>query len=121
MSIYRHLGVWRQGDVVIVRFGDHRILDERAIDLLGDELYAVADQKDCVKLLINFASVERLSTVMLGKLVMLNRKMEHKAGKMKLCEIDPEIRDVFATTKLDRILNIEESEADALRSFNEPS
>lgn len=115
--IYRHLGVWRQGDVTTVRFGEHRILDERAIDKLGDELYAVAEQEDCRNLLLNFSSVERLSTVMLGKLLMVNQKMESKGGKLRLCELGPEVREVFNTTKLDHILELRGSEADALQSF----
>ena len=117
MSVYRHLGVWRQGDVVVVRFGEHRILDERAIDILGDELYAVAEQEGCRNLLLNFSSVDRLSTVMLGKLLMVNKKMEAKGGKLRLCAIGPEIREVFNTTKLDRILDIRENEAEALKAF----
>ena len=117
MSVYRHLGVWRQGEVVVVRFGEHRILDERTVDIIGDELYAVAEQEDCRNLLLNFSSVDRLSTVMLGKLLMVNKKMEAKGGKLKLCSIGPEIRQVFDTTKLDRILDVHGSEAEGLRAF----
>ncbi|MCL4193162.1 MAG: STAS domain-containing protein [Thermoguttaceae bacterium] len=117
MLTYRHLGVWKDGDITVVRFGDHRILDEVAIDKIGEELYAVASQEKCQKLLLNFAGVERLSTLMLGKLLMLNRKMQSKGGQLKLCDVDPQVRDVLASTRLDQILEICESEADARRSF----
>lgn len=117
MSIYRHLGVWKHGDVTVVRFGEHRILDELAVKQIGDELNKIADHVDCRNLVLNFASVVGLSSVMLGKLLMLQRKMALKGGKLKLCEIEPEIQEVFATTKLNHILDIRESEDEAIRAF----
>ena len=89
MYAYRHLGVWKHGDVLSVRFGEHRILDEATVRMLGDELYAVADRPDCHHLLLNFASVVALSSLMVGKLLMLQRKMVSKGGKLKLCELGP--------------------------------
>ena len=52
------------------------------------------------------------------KLLMLGKEMESKGGKLILCEIGPEIQEVFATTKLNRIFDIRESEADALEEFD---
>ena len=117
MSVYRHLGVWRQGNVAVVRFGEHRILDELAVKTIGDELNEIADHMDCRNLVLNFTSVVGLSSVMLGKLLMLQRKMALKGGNLKLCEIEPEIQEVFTTTKLNHILDIRESEDDAIRAF----
>jgi anti-anti-sigma factor len=118
MYAYRHLGVWKHGDVLSVRFGEHRILDEATVRMLGDELYAVADRPDCHNLLLNFASVVALSSLMVGKLLMLQRKMESKGGKLKLCELGPELQDLVSGTKLDQIFDIWEGEQDALRAFS---
>ena len=117
MSVYRHLGAWKHGDVTVVRFGEHRILDELAVKQIGDELNEIADHMDCHNLVLNFASVVGLSSVMLGKLLMLQRKMALKGGKLKLCEIEPEVQEVFVTTKLNHILDIRESEDDAIKAF----
>ena len=117
MSIYRHLGAWRQGNVTVVRFGEHRILDELAVKTIGDELNEIADHKDCRNLVLNFASVVGLSSLMLGKLLMLQKKMASKPGTLTLCEIEPEVQEVFAVTKLSHILDIRESEDDAIRTF----
>lgn len=115
--VYRHLGVWKEGDVTIVRFGEHRILDELAVNKLGDEMYSVAQRDDCRKLLLNFASVEHLTTLMLGKILMLRSKMESKGGTLALCDLEPRVRDVFATTNLDKIVPLYESEIDAVRAL----
>jgi anti-sigma B factor antagonist len=118
MSVYRHLGVWKHGDVITVRFGEHRILDETTVRMLGDELYAVADRSDCHFLLLNFAGVVALSSLMVGKLLMLQRKMVSKGGKLKLCELGPELQDLVGGTKLDQIFDIWDSEPEALRAFS---
>ena len=112
--VYRHLGVRKHKDITIVRFGEHRIFDELAIDKLGEELYSVADHDDCRKLVLNFAGVDRVSSMMLGKILMLNRRLQAKGGKLALCELDPGIREIIETTKLSLILELYESEGDAL-------
>jgi anti-anti-sigma factor len=115
-SVYHHLGVWRSGDKTAVRFGDHRILDELAVKKIGDELVAVAGAPKCRHLVVNFAGVQGITTLMLGKLLMLNKMMAAKGGRMILCEIDPDIENVFTETKLTQILKIVETEADALKA-----
>jgi anti-sigma B factor antagonist len=116
-SVYRHLGVSKRGNVTVIRFGVHRILNDAAIDVIGDELYGVAERPDCRKLLLDFTGVDRLSSVMLGKLLMIKKKMQSKGGKLTLCDISPEIREVFKTTNLDQILDIRENEVDGLKAL----
>ena len=111
------LDVQEHANVIVVLFGEHRILDEATVDRIWGELYGVANREDCHRLLLNFAGVVRLTTTMLTKLLTLRRKMESKGGKLKLCHVDPRIRELFVTTKLCRILDICGSEADALKAF----
>jgi len=117
MLIYHHLGVWKHGDVVVVRFGDHQILDELKVKQIADELYGVADQADCRHLVLDFSSVLGLSTLMLGKLLVLRKKLASKDGKLVLCDLTPEVEDVLTTMKLNMILEIMDSEADALKAL----
>jgi anti-anti-sigma factor len=116
-SFYRHLGVSKRGNVTLVRFGDHQMFNESTINVIGAELYALAEQPDCRKLLLNFAGVDRLSSTMLGKLLMVKKKIESKGGKLKLCDIGPEIREVFECTNLDQIFDIRANEVDGVKAF----
>lgn len=116
-TIYRHLGVWKHGEVIVVRFGEHRILDELTVKKIADELYAVADRSDCHHLVVDFSSVVGLSSVMLGKLLMLRKKLDAKGGKLILCDVGPEVQEVLAGTKLNQILEMKDSEADALTAL----
>jgi anti-sigma B factor antagonist len=81
---------------------------------LGQELYAVVARPDCLKLVLNFSGVDFLSSAMLGKAVTVMKMMAEKNGVLRLCEMCPNVRLVFKHTCLDRILDIRETEADAI-------
>ena len=112
-----YLGLRKQGGAIVIRFGEHRILDELTIKKFGEELFHVADRPDCHNLLLNFTGVVGLSSAMLGIMLMLRKKMGQKPGKLKLCQVGPEIMDVFHATKLGQLFEILDSEQQALKAF----
>jgi anti-anti-sigma factor len=117
MPAYHYFGVRNNGAVVVVHLGKHRVLDIVTADQVGDDLYQLADQPDCRNLLLNFSGVTGLSSVMLGKLLVLRKKMEQKRGKLKLCDVGAEVDEVFAATKLHRLFDTGGNEAEALKTF----
>ena len=117
MAGYRRLDVSNVGDVSVVRFRDHKIVEEISIQELGQELFQLVEVDKRQKLLLNFASVEFLSSAALGKLITLDKKVKNCGGAMKLCLIRPEILEVFKITQLTTIFDIQEDEADALAAF----
>lgn len=114
--IYHHLGVWKHENKTVVRFGDHRILDELTVKKISEELFDVATGVKCHYLIVNFTGVYGLSTLMLGKLLILRKTMAAKGGNLILCEIAPDIDCVFVETKLTQIFEIVDTEADALKA-----
>lgn len=117
MASPKHVEVSEVGDVTVVRFTDRKILDETSIQELGQELFQLVEQDGREKLLLNFTAVEFLSSAALGKLITLERKAKANGGLLKLCHIRPEIYEVFAITKLNKLFDIKEDEADALAAF----
>lgn len=117
MAANRRLEVSEVGEVTVVRFVDRKILDEASIQELGQELFRLVEQDARKRLLLNFSSVEFLSSAALGKLITLDKKVKANAGKLKLSNIRPEIYEVFAITKLNKLFDIKDDEADALASF----
>ncbi len=69
------------------------------------------------KLLLNFSDVDFLSSAALGKLITLDKKMKAHGGALKLCNIRPEIFEVFSITRLNRLFDIKDDEADGLAAF----
>jgi anti-sigma B factor antagonist len=117
MAVHRRLQLSEVGDVSVVRFVDRKILDEANIQELGQELFQLIEEENRKNLLLNFSSVEFLSSAALGKLITLDKKVKAHAGKLKLSNIRPEIYEVFAITKLNKLFDIKDDEADALASF----
>jgi anti-sigma B factor antagonist len=117
MSGYRRLEVNEVGDVTVVRFRDHKIVEDVNIQELGQEMFHLVEKDRRGKLLLNFSSVEFLSSAALGKLITLDKRVKAHGGLLKLSNIRPEIFEVFAITKLNRLFDIKEDEADALAAF----
>ena len=117
MATYRRLDVKEVGEVAVVRFRDQKILDDLNIQELGQELFGLVEGENRSKLLLNFSGVDFLSSSALGKLITLDKKVKAAGGMLKLCRIRPEIYEVFAITKLNRLFDIKDEEADALAAF----
>jgi anti-sigma B factor antagonist len=105
------------GDVTVVSFTDRKILDEQNIQRIGEELFGLVDDLGRKNLLLNFGNVEYMSSAALGKLITLNKKVQAAGGRLVLCKIDPQIREVFEITRLDRLFTIKGDEQEALQVF----
>ena len=113
----RRLEVEDIGDVTVVSFTDRKILDEQNIQVIGEQLFGLVDESGRKRLLLNFGNVEYMSSAALGKLITLNKKVQASGGKLVLCNIDPQIREVFEITKLDKLFLICGDEQEALQKF----
>ncbi len=117
MANFRRLDVKQVGDVTVVRFRDHKIVEDINIQELGSEMFQLIEVENRDKLLLNFSTVDFLSSAALGKLITLDKKMKAHGGTLKLSNIRPEIYEVFTITRLNRLFDIKDDEADALAAF----
>ena len=117
MPVHRRIVVAENGDVTVVRFVDRKILDAANIQELGDELFSLVEVDKRKNLLLNFSSVEFLSSAALNKLIILERKVKAHEGQLKLCNLRPEIIEVFVITRLNQLFDIKDDEADAMAAF----
>jgi anti-anti-sigma factor len=110
VSTYRQVEVRKEGDAIVVQFSKQHIVDEPAVKDVTEELFTVADRAGQQNLLLDLSRVLGLSSLMLGKLVMLQRKMLLQKRQLKLCNVGAEVREVLAATKLDRVLRVVQGE-----------
>ena len=113
----RRLEVEDIGDVTVVNFTDKKILDEQNIQIIGEQLFSLVDELGRRKLILNFSNVEYLSSAALVKFITLNKKVNSACGRLVLCNIDPQIYEVFEITKLNKLFNIQKEEQAALQAF----
>ncbi|MBI1900377.1 MAG: STAS domain-containing protein [Planctomycetia bacterium] len=108
----------KNGDVLVAYFTDAKILDEAKIQQLSEELTEVTDRVEQGKLLLNFNDVKFMSSSVLGRLVHLNKKCKEFKIDLKMCNISPEIMEVFKITKLNKVFDIHSDEPTALTAFH---
>ena len=113
------VSVTQQKDIRIVEFTNNRILDEANISDIGNSLTALIDEKNNPKLLLDFATVDHLSSAALGMLINANNRVKQKNGQLRLTNIKPQIFEVFVITKLNKLFKILPNREDALASFNQ--
>ena len=117
MTVRRRIQVSDLSGVTLVGFVDRKILDAAAIQELGDELYGLIEKEGLKKLLLDFANVDFLSSAALNKLIGLDRKAKANAGIIKLCNLKPELQEVFVITRLNQLFDIRDSRDDGLQSL----
>ncbi len=111
------LRVRRSDGVTRIEFVDRNILDEGNIQQIGEEITELIESEERPRLLISFANVDHLSSAALGTLITIHNKIRSMDGQLKLAEIDPQIYEVFAITKLNKLFEIHDSVDEAEASF----
>jgi anti-sigma B factor antagonist len=107
-------------DILVVYFTDAKILDEARIQQIGKELMEKGDESgksESKKMLLNFQGVQFMSSAMIGKLVLLNKKSKAAGLTLKFCAISPNVLEVFKITRLNKVFDIQADEDKALKAF----
>lgn len=108
------------GEVLVVYFNDAKILDEAKIQQIGNDLIeqvgiSAAGTK---KMVVNFQNVSFMSSAMIGKIILLNKKSKADGVNLKLCNISDTVMEVFKLMRLNKILDIQKNEEKAIASFD---
>lgn len=93
-------------NATIITFTDERILEERDIQALQESVMSVVEQAEQINLILDFHNVRFLSSAVLGFLIRVSKKVYERRGKLKLCNIDPKIHEIFRITRLTKVFDI---------------
>lgn len=102
--------------IKVVRLRTQSIRDEREVDVLGRELAALAEVPGR-RIVLSFLGVKHLTSLALGKLIQVHKRLAESGGEMRLADIHPQIFEVFRITHLEKLFKIYEHEREALASF----
>ncbi len=117
MAQYRYLRVNTRDGVTVVRFVGAWATNDLANGELGRELLALVGQEDCSKLLLNCAGLTYACSAMLGKFITLHNEVQAKGGKLTLCELTPTVHQIFTMMKLDKLLDVRDTEHEAFKAL----
>ncbi len=113
------LSVSQMKDTRIVEFTSNKILDEANIHQIGQALTALIDERTNPRILLDFSSVDHLSSAALGMLLNANKRVKERNGQLRLTNIKPQIYEVFVITKLNKLFRILNTRAEGLASFTQ--
>jgi anti-anti-sigma factor len=99
----------------VVTFRKEKILDDADIQTLSDSMFGLLKEIQKVNLILDFHHVGFMSSVVLGLLIRLSKKVAEKGGQIKLCGINNRIYQAFEITGLDKIFDIHQNVDEALK------
>ena len=115
VPLNRRLQVEEKGEITSVHFVDRGILDEQTIQEIGKELYSLVDEQGRKKILLSFSNAEYFPSMLLGKIITLNKKAVTVGGKLVLCDLGDLADDLPSVVR--RLLEIVENEQAASAAF----
>ena len=105
------------GGVTVASFADSELTADQVIEEVSDQLHGLAENLGLARVLLNFREVRLMSSSMLAVLLKFSRKVTSAQGKVKLCCIAPNLKEIFKITRFDKIFEIHDQESTALDSF----
>ena len=90
---------------------------DTVLDEIKQEINTLLGKCTGPDVLLDFGNVEFMSSAMLGLLGQLHRKIVTGHGRLKMCNIRPEIFQVFKLTNLDKLFSIHKDAPTALATF----
>ena len=114
---FQHLEYDVQDGVFCVRLKNK--LDEEALEELGVEWGCLISEQGCRKMVLNLGpdDLECLYSLLLAKLVNLQRRMHAVGGTLVLAELSANTQDVFSATGLDRHFQFYRDQSSAITAL----
>ena len=105
-TIQPNIGVEYAENATIISFTDEKILEEKDINSLQESIMSVVEQAEQINLILDFSNVKFLSSAVLGLLIRISKRIYEHNGRLRLCNIDPKIYEIFKITRLTKTFDI---------------
>lgn len=106
----------KHGDVIVLRSKKRKLIEKEVILGAKAEMFQLAG-KGYKIVIIDFCTVELVSSDFLAALIALDKRIKALGGKLVMCSIPRAIYEVFAIIRLDRLFCIKQNLEEALAEF----
>ena len=107
-----------QQGVTIVIFLAPSISTPADVDSISAKLRPLAEDPDQMKMIVDFDGVKFFSSMVLGLLVDIWKKLKAKNGALVISGINPQLSRVFKITNLDQLFQFYPDRQSALNAIN---
>ncbi|MCH5372655.1 MAG: STAS domain-containing protein [Planctomycetes bacterium] len=102
--------------VLVIGFTVDTIRSGEAVQRIGEELLNLAHSRGG-KVLLDLGGLQQMPSLMIGKIIALGKECADHQISLRLCNLQPHIKEVFKVTGLDKTLKIHDSEESAMAAF----
>ena len=100
----------------IIEFRIVSLMDSLLIEEIGSQLYPLVDEQDKRHIILDFEKVQYLSSQAIGLVLNMHKKLSTlKHSKLIMCGVGPKLMELMKITRLDRVLTIKPSQAEAIK------
>ena len=107
----------RTDGVTVVDFSNAPVLDVMTVMAIEKDLYALVDEQQRDKVVLDLSAVRFLASQMLGTLVALHKKASNIKGKVIVCGLTPNLLKVFRMSRLDAVLRLADRVEDGIAAL----
>jgi anti-sigma B factor antagonist len=105
------------GDVTVVRLKVPKLDDDATTRELFSQIDSLIQEAGRHHLVLNLSSPNHLTSLAIGKLILLNRRAEAVHGRLVLCNLSRAAAEALDSTHLTELFRICGTESDAVQSF----
>lgn len=106
----------QEGNIVVLELKGNYVGGQETDDL-RDAIKKLSDE-DNVKLVIDLGEVSYLNSSALGVLIAAHANYTKRGGKIKLCQLNKNLENLFVITKLSLIFDSYPNQVEAIASFS---
>ena len=100
----------------VVEFHTPSLMDPPVLERRGNAVYRLVDEEDRRLIVLDFEQVQFISSQAIGVVLTLKKKLDklpHAA--LVLCGVGPPLMQLIKITRLDRVLTIRATQAEAMQ------
>ena len=94
------------GEVATATFVAQSLTDEDNIEQLWHELNAIVEKLQIRRIVLDLHTVQYATSSVIGKWIMLHRKLERAQGKLVICRLQSGLKDILSTSRLLSYFNV---------------
>jgi anti-anti-sigma factor len=102
-------------------FDQPDLIDSEMIEEIGSQLLQVIEKSQSDKLLVDLSGVNFMSSLMIGKLVLLKNRCKARGIELKFCQLSDSLQEVFQLLHLFKLIDVYPTESDAVQAFGSES
>lgn len=108
----------KEGAILLIYFQDVSLIDESRIEVVGKEMMELIDKSDSDKFILNFSNVGFMSSAMISKVINFGNGCKKAKVRLRLCDINANVRKVFDLMRLEKVFNIDADEEASLAKLS---